>query len=173
MSWPPPARFWPGLAPDLPPNTDLKLFEAKVRTAVGVYLNDERGETEMYEEVCRQLCGVDFERLAEALENLRALPSQFRPQVVDRIDLRPLNDLLEHGKQKVNRQKYNGLKRNRDGRLYFNLLWVLRETGLPWSVSDSGPTVRVFKSIVDCLPIKPLTNRGIKDIIQKARQAEH
>jgi hypothetical protein len=173
MSWPQPESFWKKQLLDLPLNTDLKVFEAKVRAVVSVYLNDESGETELYEEVCKQLRGVDFERLAEALENLRALPSQFRPQVVDRIDLRPLNDLLDYGKQKVNRQKYNGLKRNRDGRLYFNLLWVLRETGLPWSDSDCGPTVRVFKSIVDCLPIKPLTNRGIKDIIKKARQAEH
>jgi hypothetical protein len=169
MSWPPPERFWPGLATDLPLNTDLKLFKAKVRTVVGVYLNDDSGETELYEEVCKQLRGVDFERLAEALESLQA--RQFRPQVVDRIDLQPLYELLQHSRGQVARQKYNGLKRNRDGRLFFNLLWVLRDTGLPWSYSDDGPTVRVFKAIVDCLPIK-LTKYGIKDIIGKARRTE-
>jgi hypothetical protein len=171
MNWPPPERFWKGLAEDLPPNTDLKVFEAKVRAVVSPYLNDERGETEVYEEVCKQLRGVDFEQLVVALETLRALPSQFRPQVVDQIDLRPLHELLEYSKQQVNRQEYSDLKRNREGRLYFNLLWALRETGLPWSNSDKGPTERVFKAIVDCLPIT-LTNHGIKAIISKARQAE-
>jgi hypothetical protein len=172
MNWPPPERFWKGLAEDLPPNTDLKVFKTKVRAVVSPYLNDERGETEMYEEVCKQLGGVDFELLAETLGNLRALPNQFRPQVVDQIDLRSLYELLKFSKGRVARQKYNGLKRNREGRLYFNLLWVLRETGLPWSNSERGPTERVFKAIVDCLPIT-LTNHGIKAIISKARRAEH
>lgn len=74
MSWPQPKSFWKKQLLDLPLNTDLKVFEAKVRAVVSVYLNDESGETELYEEVCKQLRGVDFERLAEALENLRALP---------------------------------------------------------------------------------------------------
>jgi hypothetical protein len=166
MSWPPPESLWKRIAEDLPADTDLLTFKAKVRAVAGVYLNDESGEAGLYGEVYKQLRGVDFEQLASALNSLRALPGAFRPAIVDHIDLQSLYELRAHSKGQIVRHKYNGAKRNSDGRLYFNLLWIMTEAGLPLSDSDRGPTVRIFKALTDHILKNPKTCRAIREIIR-------
>jgi hypothetical protein len=168
MNWPPPESVWNKVAEHLPAGTDMPTLKAKVRAVSGVYLNDESGEADIYAGIHKQLRGL--EQLNSALESLRALPMPFRPPIVDQVDLQSLYDLRAHCRGKIVHHKYNSAKRNSDGRLYFNLLWILTETGLPLSNSDCGPTVHVFKALTDCILQKPLTNRGIKDIVSKEKR---
>jgi hypothetical protein len=168
--WPPPESLWKKVAEDLPPGTDMPTLQAKICTVVSVYLNDESGKADIYAEIHKQLRGLEFEQLDRALGSLRALPSAFRPSIVDQVDLQSLYDLRTYSKGQITRHKYNSAKRNSDGRLYFNLLWILTETGLPLSDSDGGPTARVFKALTDCILQRPLTNRGIKDIVSKEKR---
>jgi hypothetical protein len=168
MNWPPCDRAWKEIAEELPIGADLAVFKDKVCAVAANYLNAGGGTADhLHEEICKQLGGVDFHRLRAAVEHLRALPVHYRPPGVDRFELQALYDLVEHSKGQIARREHYSLKRNSDGALYFNLLWVLRETGLPWSKSDSGPTVRVFKAITDCLLREPLTPRAIKAIIDR------
>jgi hypothetical protein len=166
MSWPPPERLWRKVAENLPAGTDILTLKAKVHAVAGVYLNDESGETAIYAAIHKQLRGL--EQLDCALESLRALPMPFRPPIVDQVDLQSLYELRAHSKGRIAHHKYNGAKRHSDGRLYFNLLWILTapEVGLPLSDSDCGPTTRVFKILTDHILKKPKTFRAIREIIR-------
>jgi hypothetical protein len=114
--WPPPESLWKKVAEDLPPGTDMPTLQAKICTVVSVYLNDESGKADIYAEIHKQLRGLEFEQLDRALGSLRALPSAFRPSIVDQVDLQSLYDLRTYSKGQITRHKYNSAKRNSDGR---------------------------------------------------------